>query len=373
LISVSTIAQQKPAINWQRAAVLPAENNVPHLGVAGPLTGVHNNVLVVAGGANFPDGMPWNGGAKKYHATAYIFKQNVKGKTDVLQTTQLPEALAYSASCTTPQGIISAGGENEKGVTNKVLLLQWKKDELLIHSLPSLPIACANAAITYVDEKVYIAGGENSTEALRQFFFLDLQQIERGWQALPPLPQPTSHAVMVVQNNGAGKSIYLIGGRRKTDSGISQLYKQVYSFNLATQTWSEEPSLPYALSAGTGIASGSCNIVLFGGDKGETFHQTEKLIAAIKEEKDAAKKESLNSQKAALQSVHPGFSKEVLAYNTITKQWQVVSTVPFELPVTTTAVCWDGKVFLPSGEIRAGVRTPNIWAAEIEWKNAPCL
>lgn len=367
LITASTAAQQQQVvIDWQVAAELPSASKVKHLGVAGPLTGVHNNVLIVAGGANFPDGMPWLGGPKKYHDAAYIFEKGSKGKLNILSTAKLPQTLAYSASCSTPQGIVCAGGEDDNGVTNKVTLLQWNKKKFVTKELPSLPNGFSNAAITYCDGMVYLAGGENSTEALTQFYFLDMQNVQKGWQPLPSLPLPTSHAVLVVQWNKEEKNIYLIGGRKKSSSGISDLYKQVYSFNLNSKTWAEEAPLPYALSAGSGIASESESILLFGGDRGETFHQTESLIAAIKKEKDETKKELLNKQKAALQAGHPGFSREVLAYNTITKQWQSVSIIPFEAPVTTTAVCWDGKVFLPSGEIKAGVRTPQILVASIQ-------
>ena len=360
LISISTAAQQKIKIDWQVATQLPSENDASHIGVAGPLTGVYNNVLIVAGGANFPEAMPWMGGAKKYHNAAYVFRRGSKGSLNILQTTKLPQALAYSACVTTPQGIVCAGGEGDNGVTSKVMLLQWSDGSLITKELPSLPNGFTNGAITYCDDVVYLAGGENSTEALNQFYYLNMQKVQDGWQALPLLPQPTSHAVLAVQERENGKHVYLIGGRRKTASGISALYKQVYAFNLQTKTWSEEASLPYALSAASGMAAGNHTILIFSGDRGETFNQTEKLIAAIKEEADETKKETLNKQKAALQSGHPGFSKEVLAYNTATMQWQAVSTIPFDAPVTTSAVCWDGVIYIPSGEIKAGVRTPQV-------------
>ena len=174
---------------------------------------------------------------------------------------------------------------------------------------------------------------------------------------------------MVVQRSNEGEKIYLLGGRRKDASGISVLYNQVYAFNLKTQTWQEEAPLPYALSAGTGVAAGACSILLFGGDKGQTFSQTEKLIAAIKAETDEEKKKVLNRQKEQLQTAHPGFSHDVLAYNTYKGQWQAVSTIPYAAPVTTTAVCWDNRVYLTSGEIKAGVRTPHILAAQLQWND----
>lgn len=205
-------------------------------------------------------------------------------------------------------------------------------------------------------------GGENSEEISNQFLFLNLNDTAKGWQALPSLPQPTSHAVMVVANH----SVYLIGGRKKNKNGISDLYNSVYEYNITDAEWKRKKSLPYALSAGTGTFIDDQTIFLFGGDRGETFHKTETLIAAINNEKDAVKKEELNKAKIALQSSHPGFSKEVLAYDSKKDEWRKVDSISFTVPVTTTAVRWDDEVIIASGEIKAGVRTPEILVGKIK-------
>jgi N-acetylneuraminic acid mutarotase len=140
---------------------------------------------------------------------------------------------------------------------------------------------------------------------------LDMKKPQDGWQEMAALIKPTSHAVMISQND----KIYLIGGRMKTKSGISELYSSMYVYSITDNKWSNVKSLPYAISAGTGISIGENEIILFGGDKGETFHKTEKLISEINAEHDNAKKEALIKQKADLQSSHPGFSNEVLRYN----------------------------------------------------------
>jgi hypothetical protein len=55
--------------------------------------------------------------------------------------------------------------------------------------------------------------------------------------------------------------------------------------------------LPYAISAGTGVVVGKNQCILFGGDKGETFHQVEILLAQIAQESDPEKKAKLIAQK----------------------------------------------------------------------------
>lgn len=367
------VAQQPTSdtIEWTTAAELPAINGrAQALGVAGPVVGVTDNKLIVGGGANFPDSMPWLGGKKKYYNEVYAFEKDVKGRIQLYpQTFRLPNAIAYSASVSTPQGIVVAGGESDSGLSSKILLLHWnaEKKDIAIHQLPDLPQPVTNASIAADESVVYLAGGESGNGVSDQFYFLDLKKAEAGWQPLPSLPKPTSHAVLVVQSDGKDKDkgIYIIGGRKRNGNGISDLYASVYRFDIKHKKWSEKQSLPYALSAGTGMAYGLHCILLFGGDKGETFHKTEELIAAINTEKSETKKQQLIQQKAALQASHPGFSNQVLQYNTCTNEWKAVGIIPFPVPATTTAVKWENEVVIPSGEIRAGVRTPNILVGEM--------
>ena len=367
--SISSLAQKKQAIAlpWKIAGELPTSDGRPSLGVAGPVAGVHNNVLIVGGGANFPNGMPWLGGAKKYYNDVYVFEKSNDSIISSKKIFHLPFTVAYTANCSTPQGIVCAGGENEKGISKKVLLLQWNENEkeIVIKELPDLPVAVTNALITAVDGHVYLAGGETPHGVSNNFFELDLKNTNAGWKQLPSLPNPVSHGIMVIQSNSHHNCIYVMGGRMKNENGASDLYASVFQFDFTTNKWSEKKSLPYALSAGTGVAAGNNSILLFGGDRGETFHKTELLIAAINAEKDSVKKQQLIQQKAELQASHPGFSKEVLLYNTVKNKWMKAGCIPFNAPATTTAVIWNSDVIIPSGEIRAGVRTPQILSADL--------
>jgi len=338
-------------------------------GLAGPVAGINNDVFIVAGGSNFPDSMPWLGGKKKYYNKGYVFKKTKNDSLICFKSFDLPFNLAYAAGCGTTKGIVVAGGENEKGISNKVLLIQWNQtgDDIIIQNLPALPFAVTNAALTCKDDKLYLAGGEINNGVSNNFLLLDLNDTSKGWQQLPHLPQAVSHAVMVMQSDGVG-SIYLIGGRKKNDNGISDLYAYTFAFDFIKNEWVQKQSLPYALSAGTGIATGKNYMVLFGGDKGKTFHKTEMIIAAINAEKNDVKKKQLIEEKARLQSAHPGFSKEVLMYNTVEDKWKVIDTMPFPVPVTTTATQWNDQIYIPGGEIKAGVRTTQILSAKIDVK-----
>jgi len=357
-------------IDWRIAATLPAspDNDQP-LGQAGTLAGIHNNVMIIAGGANFPDKAPWNGGKKRYYKDVFVYEMDTRDVTRKLDKVfQLSLNTAYGASCSSSRGIVYAGGENESGISDQVILLRWDPvgKKILINDLPSLPFPVTNAAATCHGNRVFVAGGETTDGGVSsKFLSLDLANVSSGWKQLADLPKPISHTIMVVQSNGDQDAIYILGGRKRNASGISDLYASVYAFDFLKNQWQEKRSLPYPLFAGTGVAAGSHSILLFGGDKGETFQKAERLIAAISKEKDEKKREELNREKISVQLAHPGFSKEVLQYNTITNKWSIGGCIPFDVPVTTTACKWGKYVIIPSGEIKAGVRTPLVLAGKI--------
>lgn len=369
-LTVPVVAQKKTgfSIKWEIAAELPADSGQQQsLGFAGPINGVHHNVLFIAGGANFPNGMPWQGGKKKYYNNIVVYILKNRKLVPLKKSFILPLHIAYSASCNTPKGVLYAGGENENGISNKVWLMQWdiKTEKFLFKELPSLPIPVSNAAATLVGHTVYIAGGETISGVSSQFLSLNLNGIAAGWKQLAEIPQPVSHTVLMASSEEGNNTIYLCGGRKKNSNSISDLYNNVFEYDVTANRWQEKASLPYALSAGTGILYDANHIILFGGDKGVVFHKTETLIAAINAEKDKEKKQELIIKKNKLQLEHPGFSNEVLLYNIKTNGWNVIGTIPFATPVTTTAVKTKFCFFIPSGEIKAGIRSPNILSVKI--------
>lgn len=365
LFATATSAQKihLGTIQWKISGTLPSANGeLESLGFAGLIAGVNHEVLIVAGGSNFPDSMPWLGGKKKYYDDIYVLKKNQHGFFENYKSFKLPYAIAYVASCSTSEGVLSAGGENQNGLIDRALMMQWDKanKKIIFKNLPDLPFAVTNASVVTNQSIIYLAGGQTINDVSDKFFSLNLKKPSEGWKILPSLPKPVSHAVMLVQSNGDDNCIYLIGGRKENNGSTSELYSSTLQFDLKTKKWSEKKSLPYNLSAGTGMAKGANQIFLFGGDKGEIFHKTELLIAAINNEKDETKKKQLIRQKDSLQSSHPGFCKDVLLYNTVTDKWSVIGNIPFDVPVTTSAVQWGNDVLIPGGEIRAGVRTPQI-------------
>ena len=346
---------------WQQAASLPPARKGEHpVGLAGAVSGLLNDRLLVGGGANFPDTLPWMGGHKKYHDNVYEYaKRGGRVRFTGLRFT-LPEPIAYAACCTTPGGIVYAGGENEQGISRKAWLLS-QDPVARFHPLPDLPIAVSGASATAVNGRVYLAGGETASGSLSQFLVLDVSDPQKGWQSLSPLPVALSYGLLLNDDS----CLYLAGGRFKSAGKLTEFYKALYRYSPERDQWSFVQELPAKMAAGTGIGCGKKGLLLIGGDPGETFNRVESLLLAIAAETDAGKKQQLVQQKNELQAAHPGFSREAWFYDLPAQRFNKAGTLPYPSPVTTIALRWGSSVVIPGGEIRAGIRSAHILTAKL--------
>jgi N-acetylneuraminate epimerase len=58
---------------------------------------------------------------------------------------------------------------------------------------------------------------------------------------------------------------------------------------------------------------------------------------------------------------HPGWPRTILAYDFARDRWSEAGEVPAPR-VTVPCVAWRGLFVIPSGEVRPGVRSPEVWA-----------
>ncbi len=360
---------------WKTAGSLPSLNAKEALGVAGPVSGFSGNRLLIAGGANFPGQLPWEGGIKKYYDDVYLFDPAEQAFfTDTLSL-KLPSPVAYAGSVTAGDHVYYAGGENGEGISRQVYRLQWNGTALVTETLPALPLGVTNASLLSYENALYVAGGETTDETSDKIWRLSLNQPLSGWEPLPPMPHPASHAVQLIIRSRGQDYLYTIGGRRKNSNGISTIYKTVYALNLKTLEWQQKQPLPYPLAAGSGvvtpgITTDNDDALLFGGDKGVFFTRIETLIAKAAGLEGEAR-DSVTGQKNNLQATHPGFSRDVLVYHPDTDEWEIADEIPFTVPVTTAAVYREGKIYITSGEIKPGIRTPAILEGTIHLKPGP--
>ncbi len=107
---------QVDSFNWTSHPDLPSAPGVKvQTGLAGPFAGVHKDALIVAGGANFPDGLPWSkladGSSPKkiYHTDIYVLQKTDDKLAWKVADVKLPHGYSYGVSIPTDDGLICIG------------------------------------------------------------------------------------------------------------------------------------------------------------------------------------------------------------------------------------------------------------------------
>ena len=369
-----TMAQKITSkISWKVIAQLPAEGNAPSLGYAGMVCGVVDKYLLVGGGANFPDAMPWQGGKKMYSGNYNLLKEvNGDFSWEKNLAFQLPENIAYAAQTNVPGGFVFAGGENNAGLSDKVWLIKLNDDKKVEFSaLPNLPEPTTGAGLVYVNGTLIFVGGDTQKQTSHKIFSLDLNGKNSSWKELGPLPQALANFSVALVSSKNKNRVLIIGGRRKTASGISQLSSSVFVGDISKNTWENLPGIfdGDAITPFTATNIFTINnrwIVLAGGDKGDVFNKIENYLVKIKNAANNNEKDILTAEKNLLTQHHTGFSTDILLFDVKKKKWSKIGNLPVAAQVTAGSTLWNNSFIIASGEIRPGVRTPFILAGRME-------
>ena len=144
-------------LQWDSLPDLPNE-----LGVAGPFAGVHNDALIVAGGANFAEPV-WEND-KVWHDEIHVLMHSASGYR-WKSGGKLPRRIAYGAAVSTPDGGVCMGGGDEERVYSDVFLLSWdpKAHKVSRTDYPPLPRPCAYGQAVVIGKVIYLAGGQCDT------------------------------------------------------------------------------------------------------------------------------------------------------------------------------------------------------------------
>ncbi|MEQ9289332.1 MAG: sodium/solute symporter [Cyclobacteriaceae bacterium] len=374
-------------LDWTELPAIPD----PH-GFNGVFTGVSADVLIVAGGANFPGDPVWEGGDKQWYDNIFVLE---KGSDSWIsnETNKLPQPIGYGVSIQTDEGIICIGGNNAQGVSQDVFLMRWNAEgrKVEFEQLPSLPVPLYAMSGDVVDDVIYLVGGHerNGGPATRNFLALDLANRGEGWawEKKEDFPgEPRIMPVVVGQNDGKVNRLFVFSGR-DYDPGKKRphkLHSDGYSFNPHNGTWNKLTDVPANgtpgieggfVGAAPAIQYGGSHILIFGGagganqplyermDVNDEIKRLEgKLQNPVNSETDSGIDARLDSlytrQKTLVQKT--SFSTKILSYHTITDTWVDMGSYTDKAQVVTKAVTWNDEVVIPMGEIAPGVRTTRV-------------
>lgn len=344
IISQTTFGQGKKVVwEWKQLPAIPDA-----IGFAGAYSGIVEGQLIVLGGANFPDGKaPWDGGKKVWTDQVFMLKDETQ--QNWIKGTPLPQPMGYGASISYENKMYMAGGSNELEHLNEVYEVSWNFEinNLTCKLINHLPKPIANCASILIGDYWYIAGGiesPSSKEASSICWKLNMKNPEAGWEDCAALPGKGRMLAILGEN---GKQPFILSGVALINGQREYLTD---AYILKGELWEKVTDLPQSVAAASspGYYDTITNsFFVFGGDDGELAN-------------------------ANLKENHPGFSNKILQFCTEKGEWfnnpipEGNSSSELKFPVTTNSTIWNGKLVIPMGEIRPGIRTPQVLIGNIK-------
>ena len=333
MVTLALLTLGAIAVNpsWQMLPPIPDRE-----GFAGSFAGTSGGAMIVAGGANFPDKKPWEGGTKVWTEAIFVLERPTGSWQ---RAGNLPRTLGYGACATHRDTVVCVGGGNARGHYADAFRLRWSQGQLSIDALPSLPKPLANLAGAIVGDTFFAIGGlerSDGTSCEATVFSLDLSDPKAIWRSRERIPGTGRMFPMVAAHADrlwcAGGVALKAGPEGKP---VREYLKDAYRYD--SRGWTRIADLPQPLAAAPNFADAR-GFTIIGGDDG--------------------------SQVATQPDRHVGFSNLVFRFESNQAKWLEIGTHPAPR-VTAPLVNWMQRLVIPGGEVRPGVRSPEVWTGVV--------
>lgn len=323
-------------LEWSQLPPLPDRE-----GFAAMFAGVSDDALLLAGGANFPDKRPWEGGTKDWYDDVWAL-DNPDGAWR--KAGKLPKPLGYGVSVTWKDEVVCVGGGNAEGHHAGVFSLRLESPRVTVKTYPPLPKPCANMCGALVGSTLFIAGGiekPDAVKALHTFWSLDLSDAKAAWRELEPWPGKER---MLATAGSLHGSFYLFTGAALHAGADGkperEWLKDAFRYTPG-KGWEKLPDMPHVAvaAASPALMHGGGLCVVCGDDGSKLGFKPE--------------------------TQHPGFPHRVTMFDASAGAWRELADAPFSR-ATMPSTEWRGGFVIPSGEVRPGYRTPEVWMVRVK-------
>ena len=339
-------------LQWNKIGVVaPQEGYEKNIGTAGLLKGVIDNKLIFGGGANFPGGLPVDGGTKVTHKDIYLYE--IKDNEHVLlDQIQYDYPLAYGPSANYKDKIYYIANKDES--SSDILELTIKNNKININVIGTLPLTVENTVAEVYNNKLYFGIGSINGKNTKELYSYDLET--KTFEVETEFPgELRSQALSYVYND----SLIVYGG------GAAETYSDGYKYVFKEKTWTKLADVivdnyEYSLLGADWCKLNEDELLVIGGfDKDVWKDAVFKLSTLTGEEhtkyRDAYFRRPVEDFK---------WNKHELVYNLNNNTWTKLDEINFEAPCGHALLSTDAHIYSIMGEIKPAVRSPYIHQAK---------
>ncbi len=363
IVRNSLSANSEPEMSIRASRLLPPLPD--REGFAGMYAGVVGGKLVAAGGANFPNGYPWEGGRKVWYDDLFVLESPESDRWTRLPGL-LPAPAGYGVSISWNDRTYLIGGEtgpakNAQGRITRcladVISLGLNEGKFEIRTEPPLPEPIKDACGVLIGSQCYVFGGlqsASSGEASGRLYVLDLSEVDRGWRRCSDLPGEGRFQAIagsdgkdLIVYSGIVAEIGPDGSQIRRKPYLREVWRFAPGPSSAPGQWTRLKDMPREAAAAPSpaIRTGPGELAILSG--------------------------AMAADHAKLPEQHPGWGRDVLLHDPQGDRWRIVRTAlsPGMSVVTAPTVFWRGGNHVISGEVSPGRRTPAITTIEFEMQD----
>lgn len=322
-------------------------------GVSGAFIGVADGKIIQAGGCNFPVEPMAPDSKKKFYEGIYVVEFTNDTTWQPKRIGTLPQAMAYGAAVSLPEGIVLIGGNDGSKSYPDVRLLKLTDNGSELIEMATLPVAADNIAATAIDSTIYVAGGSVDGQPSNRVFCLDLKTSEK-WEELPSMPgNPRVQPVVAHGKDSLGNEhLYVWGGfAGKGKDRDASLNTDGLKYDFATKTWTTLPAPTDSEGTEVSTGGGFATILPDGKIAVEGGVNKDIFLAALQNQAPDYLQHPIGWYK---------FNPNLLIFDPSTEQWTVALTSEELARAGAGMVAANGGLYVSGGELKPRIRTAEI-------------
>lgn len=333
--------------------------------------------LLVAGGANFPGKLGFEGGSKAFYDEIFLLSA-AREKWEIIG--QLPRPSAYGVSVPVTDGALWIGGNTSDGSLSEGYKVTLSENGTLqLAPIPTLPATMDNFAGCSIANNVFVGGGNENAIPSNAFYCMN-SKTDTTWTKLHDFPgNPRVQPVMTALEIGHKTYIYLMGGFfGGSATEKPAMATDVLRYSVSEGKWEKvceqidaQTKKPFSLGGAAAMPIDNRYILCMGGVNHDVF--LEALTAQYDIDNDstisAEEKRDRNIEFLKNYMTQPiefyKFNPEYRVFDTHTNSWTTIHISPNGARAGATLVYNGHTFYAVQGELKPGVRTPETWKGEI--------
>ena len=335
-------------LNWTNIATVAAQKGYEkNIGTAGLVKGVLGNKLIFGGGANFPGGLPVDGGVKVNHKDVYLYEETSDGIA-LLDQIQFDYPLAYGPSAVHNNTLYYIANKTE--TSSDLLAFTVVDNKLKVEVVDTLPLTVENVIAKVHDNKLYFGIGSINGSNNNELYAYDLAT--KKFEVFSEFPgKLRNQAISYIYNN----ELYVFGG------GATETYSDGYKVNLETKEWTQLADVvidneEVSLLGADWAPLNDHELLVIGGFNKDVWKDAVFNLTTLQGEDHAKYRDAYFRRPVS----DYRWNKKELVYNLNKNHWYQLGEIPFEAPCGHALLATDNNIYSIMGEIKPAERKPYI-------------